>query len=534
MLPDTPAPASPEEATPIGPARAFVVRSPRRTWAVPLLLVLNTGVYVAMVATDISWDQISASELTRSLAEVARAMGFPSRGEILRFGGSHGPYVAQGDWWRLVTCAFVHIGFAHFVINMTSLFALRIVESFYGSAAFLLLYLMCAVGGSACSVLWHPSAISAGASGALFGLAGALLAFFIAHRHSIPELFFRPVVRNLVLLLLVNIFIGIVVDEIDNMAHLGGLATGLIVGRALDRDPQGSARLDGRRFARAAIPAILLGLLCALIPWRAASSPDIRLELAGEQAQRALRLGHEEEAMSIVEAGLARDATSPDLLSVHAQLLLRRGDPRLALVDLNELLYQRANDASSRLLRANVLRVFERYEEALGDAELLVRQNPDDPRYRQLAGELQWCLGNWREAAVQFGVLARRKGESAIEGQLYLFLARSRMGEEEQALRELRHYLALPRFSRDSALDVNIGGFFAGQVSLEELLGAVDRRGTPGSDMARLNFFVGVWQELKGDLVAGRAYLRKAVESPASMDSSWLLARNELQKLEKR
>ncbi len=506
MQPDTPAPASSEEATPIGPARAFVVRSPQRTWAVPLLLALNAGVYVAMVAADISWDRINASELMRSLAEISRAMGFPSRGEVLRFGGSHGPYIAQGDWWRLATCAFVHVGFAHFVINMTSLFALRIVESFYGSAAFLLLYLMSAVGGSACSVLWHPSAISAGASGALF---------------------------DLILLLIVNIFIGIVVDEIDNMAHLGGLATGLITGRALDRDPQGSARLGLQRLARATIPAILLGLLCLLIPWRASSSPDIRLELAGEQAQRALGLGHDEEAMRIVEPGLARDPTNPDLLSVRAQVLSRRGDPRLALVDLNELLYQRANDAPSRLLRANVLRVFERYERALDDAELLLRQNPDDPRYRQLAGELQWCLGHWREAAVEFGVLARRKGESAIEGQLFLYLARWRMGEEEQATRELRHYLAMPRFSKDSPLDVNIGGFFAGQASLQELLAAFDRRATPGSDLARLYFFVGLWQELKGDPIAARAYLRKAVEGPASMDSSWLLARHELLVLEK-
>jgi len=534
MLPETPAPATPEEATPIGPARAFVVRSPQRTWVVPLLLGLNACVYFAMVAADISWDRISPTELMRSLAEITRAMGFPSRGEVLRFGGSHGPYIAQGDWWRLVTCAFVHVGFAHFVINMTSLFALRIVESLYGSGAFLLLYLMCAVGGSTCSVLWHPSAISAGASGALFGLAGALLAYFITHRHSIPELLFRPVVRNLVLLLLVNIFIGTVVDEIDNMAHLGGLATGWIAGRALDRDPQGSARLDRRRLARALIPAILLGLLGALIPWRAASSTDIRYELASEQAQRELRLGHDELALRIIEAGLARDATNPDLLSVHAQLLLRRGDPRHALDDLNELLYQRADDLQARLVRANLLRAFERFEEALGDAKFLVRQNSDDPRYRQLAGELYWCLGRWREAAVEFGVLARRKGESAIEGQLYLFLSRSRMGEEEQATRELRHYLAMPRFSSDSALDLNIGGLFAGQASMDELLGAFDRRDAPEAERTRLYFFVGLWEELKGDTLAARAFLRKAAEAPASAESEWLLAKRELARLEKR
>jgi hypothetical protein len=108
------------------------------------------------------------------------------------------------------------------------------------------------------------------------------------------------------------------------------------------------------------------------------------------------------------------------------------------------------------------------------------------------------------------------------------------MGEEDQALRELRHYLALPRFSKDSALDVNIGGLFAGQASMAELLAAFDRHGTPGADLARLYFFVGVWQELKGDTLAARGYLRKAVEGPAGKDSTWPLARRELQTLEKR
>jgi membrane associated rhomboid family serine protease/tetratricopeptide (TPR) repeat protein len=527
MQPDLPAPASPEEATPIGPARAFVVRTPRKTWAVPLLLVLNGGVFAAMLLAGASWDR-------PSLAEFLRVAANPSLTEVLSFGACHGPYVAQGDWWRLVSCAFVHIGFLHFLVNMLSLFALRIVESFYGSGAFLLLYLMSAVGASVCSLLWHPSVISAGASGALFGLAGALLAFFVAHRHSIPELFLRPVLRNLILLLLVNILIGAVMDGIDNVAHLGGLAMGLIAGRALDRDPQGSARLDSRRLARASIPAILLGLLCVLVPWRASSAADIRLELASDQAQRELRLGHTEAALVLVEGGLARDPTNPDLLGVRARIRLLEGDPRAALADLDGLLYQRPDDAQARLMRAVLLRALERYEEALEDAVLLVGQNPDDSRYRQLAGELHWCLSRWREAAVEFGVLARRKGESAIEGQLFLFLARCRMGEEDQALRELKHYLATPHFSDDSALDVALGGLFAGETSLEELIARFDRHAAPRSEIVRLYFFAGVWRELAGDPDEARKFLHKSVDGPATADSAWLLARHELERLEKR
>lgn len=514
MQSDSPAPAPPAEPAPIGPARAFVVRTPKRTWAVPLLIGINACVYSAMVLSGADWKE-------------------PSLLEVLRFGASHGPYVAQGDWWRLLACAFVHIGFVHFMVNMASLFALRIVESFYGSGAFLLLYLLCAVTGSLSSVLWHPSVVSAGASGAIFGMAGALITFFVAHRQSIPELLFRPVLRNLIVLVALNIFIGSAVEGIDNVAHLGGLAMGVIAGRALDRDPQSEARLDRRRLLRATIPAILVGLLCVLVPWRAASASDIRIEIASDEAQRELRLGHVDAALRLAEEGLARDPAMPDLLGIRARLLILKGDPRSALADLGGLLYQRPEDQPSRFLRANVLRQLERYDEALEDALALVRANPDDLRYAQLAGELQWCLGRWSDAASSFGTVARRRGENAIEGQLFLWLARCRMGEKEQASKELRHYLSLPRIADDSALDFNLGGLFAGQTRLEQVLADFDRQGAPREQVTRLYFFAGLWRELEGNLEEARAFLRKAGEGPANDANAWLLARHELEVLEK-
>jgi len=77
---------------------------------------------------------------------------------------------------------------------------------------------MSALGGSACSVLWHPGQVSAGASGALFGVAGALLVFFVAHRHSITELLFRPGVGNLIVLLALEPLLRAMVPAVDNMA----------------------------------------------------------------------------------------------------------------------------------------------------------------------------------------------------------------------------------------------------------------------------------------------------------------------------
>ena len=514
MQPESPSPTPAADATPTGLARSFVVRTPRRTWAVPLLIAINTIVFIAMVLNGAAWNE-------------------PGLQDLLHFGANHGPYVAHGDWWRLVTCAFVHIGFVHFMVNMASLFALRIVESFYGSGAFLLLYLMSAIGASACSVLWHPSEVSAGASGAIFGMAGALLTFFLTNRQAIPDLFFRPVMRNLIVLIALNLTYGALWPNVDNMAHAGGLVTGLIVGRALDRDPQGSARLDARRLLRATIPAILIGLLCLLVPWRAVSAKDIRIDIAAENAQRQLHLGRDEEALRMTEEGLALEPTSPELLAVRAKIRLRRGEPRDALADLDTLLYQEPGDATSRYLRARLLWILGRTGDALEDARLLVGQAPSDMRFLLLLGELEWVQDSWREAAVAFGTIARQKAESAMQGQLLLWIARWRMGEEEQATKELRHFLATPRLGEDNELDTSIGGLLAGQARLEDLIARFDRQNAPRGDLRRLYYFAALWRLQKGDSAQAREFLNRALEGGAGVDEIWLLARHELDRLEK-
>ena len=519
---ESPAPPT-EEPSPVGPARAFVVRRPRRTWAVPLLLVLNSCVFAAMLALqdDADWFAYVWHDFQ------------PRTSELMRFGANHGPTVAQGEWWRLLSCAFVHIGSVHFMLNMLSLFALRIVESFYGSGAFLLVYLLSAAGASAASALWHPGTISAGASGAIFGVAGALLSFFVGHRHSIPDLFLRPVLRNLVVLLALNLLLGALVANIDNMAHIGGLVTGMLAGRALDRDPQASARLTARRLARATIPALLVGLLCALIPWRSASAADIRLEIAADDATHELRLGHLEQARALTEEALARDAANPELLELHARSLVV-SDPRAALADLDAVLYQHPAQAPARYLRAQLLRILDRPDDAVQDAARLVEDAPEDPRYRRLAGELAWSSGRWNDAAVHFGVLARSRSGSAIEAQLLLWLARVRMGEEEQATRELRHYLSVPRVSEDEAFELGLGALFAGQSQLDEVLRAFDRRELPLDARARLCFFAGVWCLQRGEARRGTELLQRCADAAPFGNSFDQLARSELERLGKR
>jgi membrane associated rhomboid family serine protease len=149
--------------------------------------------------------------------------------------------VAAGEYWRLWTVTLLHgspeRGFfvqsiAHLFFNMYALYlAGPIVERWYGGLRFLIFYLACAAGGSVASFVFGGPLPSVGASGAIFGLFGMLLAANRVHRPVDRQS--RGLVRQLGMLVVVNILFGLAIPGIDNAAHLGGLATGLWLGALL-------------------------------------------------------------------------------------------------------------------------------------------------------------------------------------------------------------------------------------------------------------------------------------------------------------
>jgi membrane associated rhomboid family serine protease len=140
--------------------------------------------------------------------------------------------VAAGEYWRLWTVTLLHGSLLHLGFNMYALYlAGPIVERWYGSIRFLLFYLACAAGGSVASFVFGGDVPSVGASGAIFGLFGILLAANRLH-HPVDRQS-RLLVRQLGMLILINIAFGFAVRGIDNAAHLGGLAVGLWLGALL-------------------------------------------------------------------------------------------------------------------------------------------------------------------------------------------------------------------------------------------------------------------------------------------------------------
>jgi rhomboid protease GluP len=157
-------------------------------------------------------------------------MDFPGR-ELVAWGANAGALTISGEWWRLLTNVFVHGGLLHIAFNMWCLWNLgALCESLYGRWTYATIYLICGVGASLASAAWHPYIPSVGASGAIFGLAGALIAAFKLGEFSVPRAALSGTLRSLGAFVVYNLIFGFALPGIDNTAHIGGLVTGLIVG----------------------------------------------------------------------------------------------------------------------------------------------------------------------------------------------------------------------------------------------------------------------------------------------------------------
>lgn len=143
---------------------------------------------------------------------------------LVQFGALYKPLVLGGDYYRLITTAFLHIGVIHLLVNCYSLYVIGSqLESFLGKFKFLFVYLVSALSGSLMSIIFNTH-VSAGASGAIFGLLGSMLYFGYNYR-----VFLGNVMKSQIIpLIILNLGLGFMMSGIDNAAHIGGLVGGLI------------------------------------------------------------------------------------------------------------------------------------------------------------------------------------------------------------------------------------------------------------------------------------------------------------------
>ena len=156
--------------------------------------------------------------------------GSMDEGTLLAFGANWGLLTKNGEYFRLLTCAFLHIGIVHLLFNMYALYVIGPqVESFFGKFKFILIYLLSAISASTLSLIFNDNVISAGASGAIFGLLGALLYFGYYYRVYLGNVLKSQIIP----IILINLLFGFVVSGVDNAAHVGGLIGGVLTSMAL-------------------------------------------------------------------------------------------------------------------------------------------------------------------------------------------------------------------------------------------------------------------------------------------------------------
>jgi rhomboid protease GluP len=213
------------------------VRKPRSSWASApatyLLVGINCAVFLVMVARGVS-------------------IGSPTTDQLMRWGANNaGSVLINGEWWRIVTAMFVHVGILHLATNMWCLWNLGLLaEPLMGSAGVLAVYLLTGAAGNLLSTdlnwLWpirdgaggvfFPA--GAGASGAVFGIAGALIVLLKSNRLPVPPLELKKLRKSVIYFAALNLVLGFSINigtraigsglNIDNMAHLGGFVCGLL------------------------------------------------------------------------------------------------------------------------------------------------------------------------------------------------------------------------------------------------------------------------------------------------------------------
>jgi rhomboid protease GluP len=209
-----------ESATPVRPFVPWLTRG---------LTVANVAVFAALALAGVN---------------VLR----PDPLAYIHWGSNFAPLTTGGEWWRLATAAFLHFGVLHLLFNSWALWVIgSLVERLFGHGRFGAIYAVGGLAGSLASVAWNPLVNSAGASGAIFGIIGAQLAFFTRGGHRIPAEAIRAQRNGALGFIAYSVIFGFIVPGIDNAAHLGGLAAGFGMGWLLAR-PLGAPD-TGRRNA---------------------------------------------------------------------------------------------------------------------------------------------------------------------------------------------------------------------------------------------------------------------------------------------
>jgi membrane associated rhomboid family serine protease/Tfp pilus assembly protein PilF len=424
-------PACRQELARIQQQRVATRRPPLSFWLhspTAILIAINVLVFLAMAIS------------LRSTS--------PSPDKLIRWGANFGPLTLGGQWWRLLTSAFLHANILHIALNMWAFLNLGLLaELLFGRRNFVLLYLYCALGGSIASVWWHTAVVGVGASGAIFGIAGALLPALAFHRNQRLRAAMRGNLTSIAIFVFYNIAFGAAVAHIDNAAHLGGLFTGALLGWLLPsgsvREPEPTA-ISGPPQRAGILRSYMAFALVAVLLLAAAAFTHRRNrdELTLANAEQALRAGNQQQALLNVQRVLRDHPNRPDAHFLLGYIYLSRNDLDKALQEFNRTIELKPDLADAYSQVCVVYLRMRSFDNAVASCQKAISLDPGDPDKQYNLGLAQMARRDYPEAVRAFTKAAQARPNS-LDENYHLALALVLNGDQQRAQEQLTKVLRI-------------------------------------------------------------------------------------------
>ena len=364
--------------------------------------------------------------------------GSTNTSNLIRFGAQHGPSIEAGEYWRFLTAAFLHIGILHIAFNGLCLWQLgKLLERLYGTTHFAFLYLICGFAGTLCSFFMNavvsPRTVSAGASGAIFGVAAAMVVAGLRYSDQIPESLQTVFGTGMLPFLGFNLYFGFTRPDIDNYAHVGGALAGLVCGWILHphTDRPRDARLAAGGFAA-------LVILCFGLQYGAVRAYENRLESAQDLFNR----GDVPGAARALETISKKGAEDPRLLTMAGAVKVRQRKVVEGINTLRQAIRLAPNYAAPRLVLAETYVMTRNFPLAAMEYQAAIRLAPGNPRGHLGLGEALRAMNRIEEAGTQFREAIRLDSRlaPAHHGLALVLMHQERLDE---AIRRLQTAIAL-------------------------------------------------------------------------------------------
>jgi membrane associated rhomboid family serine protease/Flp pilus assembly protein TadD len=317
---------------------------------------------------------------------------------LVRMGAQHGPSIEGGEYWRFVTAAFLHIGILHLLVNSLCLWQLgRLLEHLFGATHFAFLYLIAGVGGTVCSFFMNelvsPGTVSAGASGAIFGVAGAMLVAGLRYSDQIPESLQRAFGTGALPFLVFSLYYGFTRSGIDNYAHIGGALAGAVCGWVLHPHSE-----EIRQVRTAAVGLVALAVICFGLQYGAVRRYDNHLAAAQNHLNRGDTVTAERELAPVLKRGI-QDAR---VLTLSGIVKVRQGKAKEGITTLARATRLAPSYIPPHLALGEALLTYRGYQVAAVEFRNVIRLDPGNARGYVGLGEALRGQNRLEEAGTAF------------------------------------------------------------------------------------------------------------------------------------